>query len=47
MDIISSLAQKGYIVYADSFLNTIFVDKEIMERDFSKDMKTIYPFTRK
>ena len=42
--IISSLVQKGYIVYADTFLNTIFVDKKIMEEDFSKDMKTIYPF---
>lgn len=43
LDIIKFLTGQGYIVYADTFLNTIFVDREAMETQFSRDMKTIYP----
>lgn len=43
IDIIEKLLQKGYIVYADTFLNTIFVDKRPIEEKFCKNIRTIYP----
>lgn len=42
MQIIDFLLSKGYIVYADTFLNTIFVLRTEMEK-YCKDIKTIYP----
>lgn len=42
MQIIDFLLSKGYIVYADTFLNTIFVLHEEMEK-YCKGVKTIYP----
>lgn len=39
---IEFLIKKGYVVYADTFLNTIFVKKEKIEK-YCKNIKTIFP----
>ncbi len=44
LEIIKYMEQIGYFVYADTFINTIFVDKQIMEQCFCSNFKTIYPF---
>lgn len=43
IDIIKKLSQIGYIVYADTFLNTIFVDRKTIEDKFCKNINSIYP----
>lgn len=43
LEIIQYMKQMGYIVYADTFINTIFVDKKIMEQNYCHNLKTIYP----
>ena len=40
--LIDYLVKNGYMVYADTFLNTIFVLKEVLD-GYCKDIKTVYP----
>lgn len=44
LKIIKYMEQMGYIVYADTFMNTIFADKKAMEENYCRNIRTIYPF---